>query len=310
MKKSNFLDLDGHILRVFLEILEHSSVSIAAENLDLTQSAVSHKLARLRSILGDPLFIRSGQGVTATEKAFALKEPVLNILDSLQDLTNQRPFDPKSEQMRFVIAANDMQRDLIFPKLLRETQNEGISIEFEFMPSGQPSVHWLRDSRCQLALTPLPPDAPDIYQRALFSGDMMCYYDSGVREPPVNWEEYCNTEHLVVRFIEGRTSQVVLTGVDKTSIRRPVVTVSNFNAITPFIKGTRLITTQLDLMQIRTLRNLDAAPLPFQSNPVTVYMIWHERSANDPAHLWLRKRILNIASEVPEKLESLKINTA
>lgn len=309
MKKINFLDLDGHILRVFLEILEHSSVSIAAENLDLTQSAVSHTLARLRQILGDPLFVRSGQGLTPTEAAFALKEPVLKILDSMQDLTNQRPFDPKSEKMQFVIAANDMQRDLIFPQLLRETLNQDISIEFEFMPSGQPSVSWLRDARCQLALTPLPPDASDIYQRALFSGAMICYYDSSVRNPPNSWEEYCNTKHLVVRFIEGRTSQVVLTGVDKSKIRRPVVTVSNFNAISPFIKGTQLITTQIDLMQLKTLKSLDAAPLPFKSNPVTVYMIWHERSTNDPAHIWLRNKILEIACEIPTKLESLKKNS-
>ena len=307
MNKTNYLDLDGHILRVFLEILEHSSVSKAAENLDLTQSAVSHTLAKLRRILGDPLFVRSGQGLTPTETAFSMKQPILNVLDGLQGLTSQRSFDPMSEHMRFVIAANDMQRDLIFPQIVRNALSEGISIEFEFMPSGQPSVSWLRDGVCQMALTPLPPDAPDIYQKSLFKGKMLCYYDKDTRNPPGSWEEYCDAEHLVVKFMEGRTSQLVLTGIDKSRIRRPVVTVSNFNAIPPFIKGTRLITTQLDLMQLKTLKNLNVAALPFESDPVTVYMVWHERSKHDPAHVWLRKRIQEVSSEIPSKLEPLTI---
>jgi DNA-binding transcriptional LysR family regulator len=140
MKKNNFLDLDGHILRTFLAILESSSVSIAADRLDVTQSAVSHTLAKLRRILGDPLFVRSGQGLSPTKTAISLKEPVQKALDDLKGLTDQRAFDPRSERMRFVIAANDMQRDLVFPQLLRETQKEKISVDFEFTPSSQPNV--------------------------------------------------------------------------------------------------------------------------------------------------------------------------
>ena len=47
MKRRNFMDLDGHTLRAFLTILELSSVSKAADKLNLTQPAVSHILRRL-----------------------------------------------------------------------------------------------------------------------------------------------------------------------------------------------------------------------------------------------------------------------
>ena len=305
MKKIDFRDLDGYILETFLAILENSSVSIAADKMDLTQSAVSHILAKLRKVLGDPLFVRSGQGLTPTETAISLKEPVQKVLDGLKSLTDLRPFDPKSEHMHFVIAANDMQRDLVFPQLLREIQAEEISVEFEFMPSGQPSVAMIRDARCQLALTPLPPDAPDIFQKSLFSGKMMCYYDGEIRSPPDNWEEYCSAEHLTVRFVGGRTSLEVLPSIDKSKIRKPRVSVPNFNAIPPFIKGTRLIATELSLMQIETLNSLDVAQLPFESETVTIYMVWHERSTNDPAHIWLRQRIQKIAAEIPSRLRAL-----
>ena len=202
--------------------------------------------------------------------------------------------------MSFVIAANDMQRDLIFPKLVRDAMAEGISLELQFIPSGQPSVPWIRDSRCHLALTPLPPEASDIYQKVILRGRMMCFFDAEMAAPPQSLEDYYNAQHLSVRFMEGRTSWAIWSSneVDKSRISRPVVTVSNFNAIPPFIKGTRLIATQMDLMHLRTLSTLDVAPLPFDTDPVAIFMVWHERSQNDPAHKWLRQRIEDVALQV------------
>ena len=76
MKKIDFKRLDGQVLHMFLIILQESSVSLAAERLGVTQSTVSHALNKLRIILGDPLFVRSGQGLTPTETALALKAPI------------------------------------------------------------------------------------------------------------------------------------------------------------------------------------------------------------------------------------------
>ncbi|MEM8702795.1 MAG: LysR family transcriptional regulator [Pseudomonadota bacterium] len=179
MSKIDFLNLDGQILRTFLVILEESSVSRAAERLEVTQSAVSHTLAKLRQILGDPLFVRSGQGLTPTETALSLKGPVLQVLDGLKALTEQRPFDPRSEDMHFVVAANDMQRDLLFPQLVRQALRDGVDLKLEFKPSGVPSVSLLRDVRCDLLLTPLPPDAPDMIQHKLFSAARYSSTDLG-----------------------------------------------------------------------------------------------------------------------------------
>jgi DNA-binding transcriptional LysR family regulator len=298
MSKNNVLDLDGHVLTTFLAILEHSSVTAAADELGVTQSAVSHTLARLRNILGDRLFVRSGHKLTPTEMALSLKVPVRKALDIISGLTDERFFDPKQENMRFVVAANDMQRDLIFPQLIKEAWAEGIPLEFEFMPSGQPTVGLMRDARCQLALTPLPPDGPDIFQKALFSSDMMCFYDSEMRDPPLTWEEYRDADHLTVRFSGGGTSLRVVPEIDGAQLSPPKISVSNFNAISAFTHGTQLIATEMEMMKIHTLSTLDMAPLPFKTTTITIYLVWHERSTNDPAHKWLRDRIAKIANEV------------
>ena len=302
MSISDIYSLDGNILRTFLIILEESSVSKAAVRLNVTQSAVSYALARLRTALKDPLFVRSGQGLTPTETALSLKEPVQRLLDGLMSLTDQRPFDPRTEDMHFAIAANDLQRELVFPRLWHEARADGIRLRLEFMPSGIPSNSMLRDARCQLILTPFPPDAPDVFQRLLISGNMMCFYDASVRDAPKSWEEYLSAEHISVRFSGGHGSREALRGVDTSAIPEPTVTVSNFNAIPSFVKGSDLLSTEMSTMHIGPLRELSMAPLPFKSEPVSLYMVWHERSNNDPAHIWIRRRIEAITDDISGRL--------
>jgi DNA-binding transcriptional LysR family regulator len=297
--------LDGSILKTFLIILEESSVSNAAVRLNVTQSAVSYALARLRSVFNDPLFIRSGQGLTPTETAISLKEPIQKVLDGIMSLTDQRPFDPRTEEMSFTIAANDLQRELFFPGLWREARAGHIRLRLEFVPSGVPSISLLRDARCQLILTPLPPDAPDIFQRRLITGDMMCFYDSDMRDAPTSWEEYVTAEHIAVRFVGGHDTNEALLGVDLTALPDPTIMVSNFNAIPSFVKGSELIATELNAMHMGPLRELSMAPLPFKSEKLSLYLVWHERSNNDPAHKWIRHRIELITSDISKKMDQV-----
>ena len=298
MKTIDYACLDGQLLHTFLVIVEESSVSKAAARLGLQQSTVSHALGRLRAIFDDPLFVRSGQQMLPTERALALKPKVRRILDELQGLNHLKPFDPRKEDLFFLVAANDLQRDLIFPRLLSDLASEGISVAFEFVESGHPTSGMMRDARCHLALTPFPPDATDILQKAVLHGRMMCFYDGSVRDGPRTWEEYCDADHLTVRFRDGGTSLRALTGVDKSQIRDAHLSVPNFNSIPAFLRGTRLLATEMDLMKLASLSEFDMVPLPRPSDPVTVYMTWHQRSTGDPAHIWLRDRIDGIAKNV------------
>lgn len=301
MNKIDILDLNGQVVRTFLVILEESSVSRAAERLEVTQSAVSHTLAKLRTALGDPLFVRSGQGLTPTETALSLKGPAQDVLDRLQALTHQRSFDPKSEAMHFVIAANDMQRDLVLPELVRCAEASGIRISLEVKPSGVPSVEVLRDARCDLILTPLPPDAPDLIQQKLFSGDMKCFYDAEQTQPPKSIDDYLEAQHITVQFVLGGRSSDVLSAPDLPYTPKPKVTVSNFAGITPFVRGTAMLATEFEFMRFASLRELTMAPLPFSAEPLSIFMVWHERSSNDPAHSWLRSRVKQIGNEIDQR---------
>ena len=275
MKKIDWSSVDGDLLYTFLLVFETRSTTKTAKRLFKSQSSVSHALGRLRDFFEDPLFVRSGQNLVPTDRAEALKDSIQEVVLALQNLNREHVFDPKSSHLDFVVAANDFQRDVVFPQMTRELIAEGISVSFSFIPSGHPSTEMMRNAQCDIALTPFPPEASDILQQQLFEAQMMCYFDGTVREAPSSWEEYCNADHITVQFVDGGRSRRALTGLDKSGIPDAKITVSDFAAITSFVKGTRMIATELDLMKLCTLNGLDVARLPRKSDPVRMFMTWH-----------------------------------
>lgn len=291
MSNIEFLALDGRSLRTFLVVLEEVSISRAADRLGVTQSAVSHLLDKLRLILGDPLFVRAGRGIAPTERATALREPVQAVLDGLKALTDQRVFDPTLGTMEYTIAANDFQRDLIFPGLIRQLAKEDVDARFRFIPSGIPATDLLRQARCQLLITPFPPEGPDIYQLRLFDDRVECFYDDKVRDAPATLEEFIAAEYIEVRFDENASAMQATYKAFGDTMKGPRLSVPNFSAVSGFLRGSDAICILPSRMATLGMRGFASASLPFADDGMTMYMCWHRRDHRDPAHQWLRQRI-------------------
>jgi len=300
MSEIDYLGLDGNTLRTLLAVLEESSVSKAAARLHVSQSAVSHTLDKLRQIFDDPLFVREGRGIVATAKASSLREPLEIILGNLKALTYAREFDPRTDPLEFIIATNDFPLQFIFPRLLRGLHAEGIDPRFRFIPSGVPSANLSRASRCQFLITPAPPTGKGIIKQPLFESKMMCFYDAAVRKPPGTWQQFVDSQYAEVRFSDTESSMMVLPSIDTSALNEPAVTVPNFAALAAFIKGTELITTQLGMMQKGLLHELDSSPLPLKTDSLTLYLVWHQRDHDDPAHQWFRERIIATVDSILE----------
>ena len=298
MSNIDHLGLDGYTLRTFLTVLDETSVSRAAERLGVSQSAVSHTLDKLRTIFEDPLFVRVGRGIEPTARALALRASVESVLDDLKSLTNQRNFDPLTEKMEFTVATNDFPLQLIFPKLLKELSDEGINPRVHFLPSGIPRVSSLRASRYQMLITPTPPDNPDFEKVSLVETKMVCFYDSTVRKPPKTWKQFAESNYVDVRFSDTESSLMALPSIDASRMNPPTITVPNFSSLAPMIKGTDRITTQLAVMELGLLRDLNWAPLPFKTGTLDLFLIWHRRDNDDPAHQWFRQRIIGTVNSI------------
>jgi DNA-binding transcriptional LysR family regulator len=303
MNKIDYLGLDGHTLRTFLVVLEEMSVSRAAERLGVTQSAVSHTLDKLRGVFDDPLFVRIGRGIEPTARARELRTSVEAVLDDLKSLTHYREFDPLVEQMEFTIATNDFPLQLIFPKLLKEMYEQGIDLRIRFIPSGIPSVSILRASRYRMLITPTPPDDADLEKVSLIQSKMEIFYDSTVRKPPKTWEQFAESKYVDVRFSDTEASIMALPSIDTSKMNPPTITVPNFSSLAPMIKGTDRITSQLGVMKLGLLKELDSVPLPFKTDTLDLFLIWHRRENDDPAHQWLRQKILETVNSILENKE-------
>ncbi|MET0012788.1 MAG: LysR family transcriptional regulator [Sedimenticola sp.] len=297
MKKNDYLSLDGNSLQVFVAVLEESSVSKAAKRLGVTQSAVSHTLEKLRIVLNDPLFVRSGRSIVATERALGLLNPVQEVLEGLRGLTETKDFDPTTAELEFKVAANDFQRALIFPKLIRILKEQSINVRFQYLPSQIPDASILRNGKCDLVITPFPPEGADIFQAQLFTDEWMCFFDGNVRNAPITKNEFLDANHVDVVF-EGGESVLKAISSELKLEKSPnaKITVPNFNSLSEFMLGSDLITVQMGRMGESSLKDLDRAELPFETPPIGLYMVWQRRTNQDPANVWLRGLIKDVVA--------------
>ena len=308
MSGFDHLDLDGHALRLFVAVLEEGSVSGAAARLGLTQSAVSHALTKLRAILNDPLFVKSGRGIVATAHAQALADPARRLIAGLKDFSRAAAFDARATDLSLTVAANDLQRDLVLPGLLRALQQSFASARLRIVPSDQPTPDMLREERCDLVVSPFPPEGVDILQKRLFSAEYVCFFDVAARPAPADAADYFAADHVTVVY----TSRVGLS-FDRAMEaaghqRRFVVAVPNFAGVPAFLRGTARLATLPSGLAASVMRGFASAPLPVevQAQRFEMFMAWHRRHALDPAHSLVRNLLAREAGKVgrPARRES------
>ncbi len=310
MSKPDHSDIDGRLLQVLLAVFEERSVTRAAQRLDVTQSAVSHQLDRLRDIVGDALFVKSGRGIVATARAEALAARARRLLDEMHAFANAGAFDPAAFDGVVTIAANDLQRDLLLPLLLRHARVRAPGLSLRIVPSGVPSAEMLRDEHCQLLITPRPPDASDIMQVRLLEDRYLVYHDGAARAPPRSLADYLCAEHLTVQYEPRRRLDIDQWIAERGHRRRFAATVPGFAGIAAFLRGSRFLATLPGLLRANLLRGFAVAEPPFACPPMPMYAVWHLRHQSDAMHQWLRGELQRIvapalaAAELPAAVSS------
>lgn len=291
MRNFDHLDLDGHLLRLLLAVLEAGSVTGAAQRLGVTQSAVSHLLDKLRAITGDPLFVKSGRGIVATARAEELAAEARTLLRQLQHFAHSANFDPARWQATVAIAANDFQRDLLLPALAARLRELAPGVALRIIPSAIPRLDMLRNDECQLVISPRPPEGSDIVQKRLFEDQYRVFYDAAVRDAPQTEADYLAADHATVVYEPRRSLDLDQHLASRGLQRRFTVMVPAFGALPAFLKGTPLLATVPSLLGRHTLAGLASCPPPVSCPTMPMYLIWHARYQQDAAHRWLRSQI-------------------
>lgn len=303
MKKIDHLVLDGHSLQLFLTVLEQGSVTAAAERLEMTQSAVSHAVQKLRRVVGDPLFVKSGRGIVATAHALTLAARARALIEGLEDFARAPEFDPAQARLSLTVGANDFQAELLLPEVFRRLSAIAGRVELRIIPSGAPSADLLRDRRCDLVISPLPPVATDIVQRKIFEDRYVCFFDSTCRSAPATGAEYLAARHATVVHADSDRLEFDKRLDDLGIVRDVVIRVPGFGGVPNFLKGTDMLASLPGLLSRNLMQGFAQVPVPKLPGlgqgvrQLPMFMAWHQRDHLNPAHLWLRSVLLSVAQD-------------
>lgn len=247
--------VDLNLLVLFESVLEERHVGRAAARLNLTPSAVSHGLTRLRRLLNDPLFLRTPKGVVPTARAAELAGPIAELLARVRTvIASAEPFDPATSRRRFTIGAPDGASAVFLPPLHEglRVAAPGIDVSIrQLLPvPGEPSPEraWrnafddLDAHDLDIAVIPLE-HAPGRFQaRLLYDEDFVVAVQRGHRfAADSSLARYCAEQHLVVSF-SGDSDGFVDQQLAKLGrARRVALTVPNFMFALAVIAETDLV---------------------------------------------------------------------
>ncbi|WP_179692389.1 LysR family transcriptional regulator [Pseudomonas moraviensis] len=287
--------IDLNLLVILDALLGEQHVTRAAERLHLSQPAVSHALARLRDLLGDPLLVRAGSGLVPTARALELAAPLAETLAQVQSLLAPNTFDPASARRTFRLAMSDYGAAIILPGLIRTLRAEAPGIDLQIShASREGMVEGLLNGDIDLAAGVLPELPGELRSTPLFEEHYVCLLDRqslpavGILDLPT----YLSRPHVLLEMRGSGTPEIERTLTALRERRRVAISLPHWSVAPHFISGTDLILT----VASRALNEVDdksliVVPPPFEIAPFTFVSAWHKRRGGDQALNWLNQRI-------------------
>jgi DNA-binding transcriptional LysR family regulator len=308
MQAPNLEGLDLNLLVALRALLAERHVTRAAARVGLSQPAMSHALARLRDLLGDPLLVRTPGGMQPTARAEAMAVPLERALEDVARLlASPAPFEAARSTRKFRIATNDYMELVLFPRLLARLWEDAPGIDVRAKNIGARVNEELAEARIDLAMgvgpqfgTPHPP--PGIHIQRLVSDRFVCVVreDHPTVKKRLTLDEFVAMPHALVspRGESGSVVDTALASLGKK--RRVAVEVPHFLVAPHVVRETDVILTLAarvahSLGPLLGLRQL--AP-PIELEGFSMSMAWHERQHGDPAHAWLRALIAAVSKEL------------
>lgn len=304
MNRMHFAALDLNLLKVFDAVIETRSASRAAEALGLSQSAVSHGLARLREQLSDPLFVREAGRLEPTARARRLAEPIRDaLLSAARAFSSIEEFDPTLEHRVFDVAASDSIQAALFGKLLRRLAPPELRVVIRLRGLDQDAMLRALDAgEIDLAVGFLPKVRRWHEREVLYDESHVCLFDPRLvnLSAPISLDDFVAWPHVVPSLRGELTSFVDEALAQRGIYRRVIASTAEFVTIPMMLKAAPLIAT-LPSRIARFCCNaaaLAASPLPFEGPRYDVSMVWNQRDSASAANAWLRERMRQVAREM------------
>lgn len=289
-----------------LEALEATqrlgTLTAAGEELHLSQPALSHALSRLRTVFGDPLFVRTSRGMQPTPKADQMAESARRILATIRaELGPSMPFSIKELDRTFRIGMTDVGEMVFLPALIRRLRIEApqVNVVSIAVPARKLS-EGLESGAIDLAIGPFPDlMGAELKQHILFERGFLCILSTDhprIQGDALTTQEFLAEPHLVV-FSIGRVTEAFERFLGENKLkRRTMLSVPHMLCVPSVIAGSDLIATLpwSAAMSFKDLPGIKLLEPPISPPKVRVGLYWSERYSRDPANAWLRSILLEL----------------
>jgi len=302
----NLSRIDLNLLVVFDALMQERNVTRAAKRLFLSQPAVSHALARLRVLLGDPLFIRHGREMLPTPRAEALGPSLQPLLEGLAEALLGRAFSPATLDQTFRFALPDIAEWVLMPRLLpvflRDAPKAGLALKEIDLDDFQDEM---ARGELDVALVTDVPVRPGMHKRLVVREERMV----GVVRPghpfagrPVSTAQLRTMPRLAVTLSGGRIKSPIenapLARRHLGEVRVSTAHVTSA-AATLHYSDLVLVIGELAGSTLAQLFGLATVALPLRMPAVESVLVWHDRAHRDPAQRWFRETLLACLDTLP-----------
>ena len=295
---------DLNLLAVAIALYDCGSVTRAAEWLSMSQSSVSMALSRLRTAVGDPLFVRGPTGMTPTPRAIRLVASARPLLTQVQAGLREEDFEPEATRTTFTFAMSDIGEMVFLPPLLARVQRLAPNASLRTVALKPRELeHALEQGEVDLAIGYFPDlHGKSFMQQRLFSHHFCCLVsaDHPVLARSLTRETFLELEHAVV-YPEGRSQEIFERFLARHHISRKVVLVTpHFMSLPMIIARSRLVATvphAIGVFFTRWSVGIRVVPPPFKVPPIVLKQHWHQRFRDDRRHRWLRAQVADLFND-------------
>ncbi len=290
-------DIDLNLLRVLDALLENGSVTGAAKTLHLSPPAVSRSLARLRSVVGDPLFVRAGRSLVPTDVAISLREPARRALEAAVAVLTPAPSsDPARIERRFVICADDAIVAALALPLVTRVRATAPGVEIDFIREEPDTIGRFRSGTIDLRIDAHVEQHHDIESEVVLTDRFVAAVrrDHPLLKGRMTAERFAEAHHITVSP-KGKRNGPIDHALETLGLSRErVTTVTSFVVAAHLVAATDLVGALPHSIVALMSRSLpiEAVAIPVPVPDFDIHLIWHKRDQHDAAHQWLRQQII------------------
>jgi DNA-binding transcriptional LysR family regulator len=286
---------DLNLLVTLDVLLAEGSVASAARRLQLSPSAMSRALARLREVTGDPLLVRAGRGLVPTPRAMELRTQVGSLVDGANAILRPtEKLDLGKLVRRFTLRTSEGFVETFGPRLLAAVGAEAPGVTLQFLAKPDKESAPLREGEVDIETGVIDATtAPEMRALPLFEDRWVGVVraDHLLAQGRVTARRYAAAEHVQV-LRRGLHSTEIDEAVRVADLERRIAAIVNgFSTAIALARETDLVATVPQRHTEGLCKGMHTFALPVVIAPFTISMLWHPRMDGDVAHRWLRAHV-------------------